>query len=220
MINAIATGSNSVLGREIFKAKRTTNISPAALYHMERKNMKFHIEQIAISPTEPDKARELLEAMGAVDWIEDKVEAEGSCFTEDTKNQANLSFNYQLLEKANEFEILEYTEGDNWIGQSLKSGIVNVDIGYSDYAIANRANTVCNLGMHCTEWELNQWRVFFLKRDIEVVQEVLTTSHTNKAVKGKRAYNYVIFDTKSILGVDLKFIVRIDKAVELTLKTL
>jgi hypothetical protein len=37
-------------------------------------------------------------------------------------------------------------------------------------------------------------------------------SHTNPVISGKRWYNYVIFDTKEILGVDLKFIVRKEHA--------
>ena len=62
--------------------------------------------------------------------------------------------------------------------------------------------------MHCTADELLGWRDFFKKRDIPVAQEVVTESHTNPVIAGKRTYNYVIFDTKEILGVDVKFIVR------------
>ena len=49
------------------------------------------------------------------------------------------------------------------------------------------------------------------ERGIKVAQEVFTKSHTNPVIAGKRKYNYVIFDTKEILGVDLKFIVRINQ---------
>ena len=66
-----------------------------------------------------------------------------------------------------------------------------------------------------TEWSEDHvvatGNVFFANRDIEVAQEVFTDSHTNPVIAGKRSYNYVIFDTKNILGVDLKFIVRINK---------
>ena len=41
--------------------------------------------------------------------------------------------------------------------------------------------------------------------------DIFSESHTNPVIAGKRSYNYVIFDTKDILGVDLKFIVRINK---------
>ena len=63
--------------------------------------------------------------------------------------------------------------------------------------------------MHCSAEELVQWRAFFAERDIPVAQEVFTESHTNPVIAGQRWYNYVIFDTKDILGVDLKFIVRL-----------
>ena len=65
--------------------------------------------------------------------------------------------------------------------------------------------------MHCSADDLIEWRVFFQSRGIDVAQEVMTESHTNPVIAGKRSYNYVIFDTKDILGVDLKFIVRINK---------
>ena len=39
--------------------------------------MKFTIEQIAICPKDPSKAKQLLKDMGAVDWSEDRVIAKG-----------------------------------------------------------------------------------------------------------------------------------------------
>jgi hypothetical protein len=35
-----------------------------------------------------------------------------------------------------------------------------------------------------------------------------TYLHTNPVIKDSRRYTYVIFNTRDILGVDLKFIVR------------
>jgi hypothetical protein len=72
----------------------------------------------------------------------------------------------------------------------------------------DRINSVSHLGMHCSAEELLKWRQFFADRSIAVAQEVMTQSHSNPAIAGQRWYNYVIFDTKDILGVDLKFIVR------------
>lgn len=156
--------------------------------------MKFKIEQIAIAPNDPIRARSLLEDMGAVDWVHDHVAATGEVFGKPTNNEANLFFNYDLMPATGEFEILDYTRGENWV-DSLFRG----------------RPSVSHLGMHCTADELVQWRVFFRERNIPVAQEVFTDSHTNPHIAGKRWYNYVIFDTKEILGVDLKFIVRIDK---------
>lgn len=153
--------------------------------------MKFKIEQIAICPKDPAAAKELLTAIGAAEWFEDHVIASGAVFGSAGRNEADLSFNYQLFE-GNEFEVLNYTEGENWMQHGTRPG------------------SVSHLGMHCSAEELIQWREFFAGRGIKVAQEVFTESHTNPHIAGKRSYNYVIFDTKDILGVDLKFIVRIN----------
>jgi hypothetical protein len=156
--------------------------------------MKFFIEQIAICPSNPRAAKELLEAIGAESWAEDTVVAEGTVYREPAGNIANLSFNYDLgpVDSKLEFEVLHYTDGVAWTQDE------------------DRVNSVSHLGMHCTAAELVLWRGFFAKRGIKVAQEVLTAVHTNPAIKDSRRYHYVIFDTKDILGVDLKFIVRRD----------
>jgi hypothetical protein len=156
--------------------------------------MKFMIEQIAICPKDPVRAKELLAAIGADEWAEDHVVATGKVFGEDGTNEADLSFNYDIF-SGREFEVLDYTAGKNWM-DNLTRG----------------RNNVSHLGMHCSADELVQWRAFFKERNIPVAQEVLTQSHTNPVISGKRWYNYVIFDTKDILGVDLKFIVRKEHA--------
>lgn len=165
--------------------------------------MKFVIDQIAIAPKDPVAAMELLKAMGADDWAHDIVTATGSVFQKEKQtNEAQLAFNYQLATGVKEFEILHYTEGANWVDGSSQ-------IYYT--ATSNRRNTVSHLGMHCTADELAQWRAFFAERNITIAQEVFTSQHTNPVIAGKRWYHYVIFDTKRILGVDLKFIVRMDQ---------
>ena len=153
--------------------------------------MKFFIEQIAICPKDPKAAKELLEAIGATDWSEDHVKAKGTVYGDNGSNEADLSFNYDIFD-GKEFEVLNYTEGNNWMARP------------------DRFNSVSHLGMHCSAEDLMRWRQFFIERNIPVAQEVFTQSHTNPVIAGKRSYNYVIFDTKGILGVDLKFIVRID----------
>lgn len=155
--------------------------------------MKFIIEQVAIYPHNADEAMKLLVDMGATSWTTDMVTASGDVFDEPGTNVARLQFNYDLIQ-GNEFEVLEYLSGDNW-----------VERGPTD-----RIGTVCHFGMHCSEAQLKEWRAFFAERDIGVAQEVRTSSHTNVAIKDSRRYHYVIFDTKDILGVDLKFIVRRD----------
>lgn len=154
--------------------------------------LRFFIEQLALNPKDPDAARQLLADMGATSWVEDHVTAAGSVFGSPGANEANLSFNYDMF-AGKELEILHYTKGQNWVASHTRG-----------------ANCVSHIGMHCTAEELSLWRIFFAERKIEVAQEVFTSAHTNPAIADKRRYNYVIFDTKKILGVDLKFIVRID----------
>ena len=151
--------------------------------------MKFTIEQIAIYPPDPKKAIKLLKALGAKEWSHDVVVAEGVVGKDSTFNVGALSFNYDLG-GAKEFEVLNYKAGNHWMDEVPHS--------------------VSHLGMHCDEGELHQWKKFFQQRDIKIAQEVRTISHTNPVIAGKRLYHYCIFDTRNILGVDLKFIVRKD----------
>lgn len=156
--------------------------------------MMFQIEQLAINPPNAAKAKALLTALGWGSWTEDTVVANGQVRGERGKrNVANLSFNYNSNSPNHgqlEFEVLEYTNGRNWAE----------DLPYG----------ACHFGMHVTREELAVWRAKFSELSIGVAQEVITESHTNPIIAGKRTYNYVIFDTRPILGIDLKFIVRCD----------
>lgn len=153
--------------------------------------MQFKVEQVALCPIDADRAIKLLAEMGMTEWVEDFVYAEGSVgSTRDASNLAHLSFNYQGLEGARELEVLDYRHGDNWM--------------------EGKRGRISHLGMHCSAEELEGWREFFTKRHIGVAQEVDTKAHGNPAIAGQRWYHYCIFDTRPILGVDIKFIVRKD----------
>lgn len=159
--------------------------------------LAFKIEQIAINPKNPKAARKLLALLGLDLWVDDVVAASGHVFEGEEKiyNVANLAFNYQASvvdAKPLELEILDYKIGDNWM--------------------ARRAQSVSHLGMHCTEDELTAWRAKFAENKIGVAQEVFTEAHSNPAIKDSRRYHYVVFDTRAVLGTDLKFIVRRDIA--------
>ena len=158
--------------------------------------MKFFIEQVALCPRDPEAAIRLLKEIGLDEWVEDHVVANGRVFDQPGKNEADLAFNYQNTRpegKPLELEVLHYTRGPNWM--------------------VGRQPAVSHLGMHCTSDELDEFRLKFHALGIGVSQEVFTESHTNPyLLEVKRKYQYVIFDTRRILGVDLKFIVRRENA--------
>ena len=164
--------------------------------------MRFFIEQVALCPRDPVKAVALLSMLGLEDWAHDTVIAAGSVYGKGGQiNKAHLAFNYQGSRglplghdvtpqpKPLELEVLHYAEGANWMDAWSSS--------------------VSHLGMHCTAEELVEWRAKFAELGYQVAQEVMTQSHTNPVIDGQRWYNYVIFDTREVLGVDLKFIVRL-----------
>lgn len=154
----------------------------------------FKIEQIAIAPKNPELAKTLLKMIGANSWITDTVKARGLVYGEPGDNVANLHFNYDLGENL-EFEILDYREGPNWVAEGEAFG------------------SVCHLGMHVTGEELGDWFEFFHQNNIGIAQQVETQEHTNDfLIETGRKYKYVIFDTRALIGVDLKFIVRVENA--------
>jgi hypothetical protein len=153
-------------------------------------NLVFKIEQVAIAPPNKDRALRFLAEIGIdpKSWTFDHVIAEGEVFGTSAENEADLHFNYDLLSQAKEFEVLDYTAGNSWM--------------------AAHGPSASHLGMHVSAEELDQWRAKFASLNISVAQEVNTLSHSNPVIAGKRSYNYVIFNTRHILGIDLKFIVR------------
>ena len=145
------------------------------------------IEQVAIYSKQPEKLIEALKILGCDDWQHDHVVANGKVHGIEGRNEADLAFNYQLGNF--EFEILNYTAGINWHdGKDRTKPFLS------------------HLGIHVDDVE--SVKKEFKELGIPVVQEVETESHTNKKIKGKRTYHYVIFDTCELFGFDLKLIQR------------
>lgn len=156
--------------------------------------VKFMIEQVAIAPLNQIAAKKLLADLGIDFPVHDEVRAEGEVYSAPSYNVAELDFNYDTLEKANELELLYYKEGDNWIDEQQPC--------------------VSHFGMHVTYEQLKEFDKVFKAHEIEVAQEVKTTHHTNPSIAGIRWYHYVIYETYPILGVDLKFIIRLPQPEE------
>lgn len=169
------------------------------------KTPKFQIQQIAIFPADPVRAVKLLTDLGLDEWVEDIVNSTGQVFGQEVESLGHLRFNYQAggadpeAQKPLELEVLDYPSI-----HSAARGDENMN--WMDYQ--GLRNSVSHLGMHCSEEELQQFRDYFSAEGIEVAQEVNTNAHTNPHIANSRRYTYVIFNTRDILGVDLKFIVR------------
>lgn len=152
--------------------------------------MIFKIEQIAFCVPDPEAAMELLMEMGVSEFSKDHVVANGVVHGEmNCRNEADLAFEYDMLESAYELEILKYTEGKNWM--------------------QGKPPAVSHIGMHVDEEQLDYWNNFFTTRGYKIAQAVVTESHTNPYIAGQRRYQYVIFDTRHVLGVDVKLIRRL-----------
>lgn len=154
--------------------------------------MKFKIEQLAINPRVPNDAFKLMGLLGLTDWSHDMASAKGPVHgqpADEAGNVASLSFNHET--PGLELEIINYRSGDNWLAKHN-----------------THASIASHIGMHCSAEELEQWRAKFKALGINVAQEVVTTNHTNPNVPEGRRYKYVIFDTRDIIGLDVKFIVR------------
>lgn len=155
---------------------------------------QFKLEQLAIAPPKDqvDKAIELLKDIGLCDmFVFDTVRSVGTVFDDVAENEARLAFNYTALTHAQEFEVLHYLNTANWMEKHGPSA--------------------SHFGMHVKAHELEEWKAFFADRNIKIAQEVRTMQHSNAAISGKRWYHYCIFDTRAILGIDLKFIVRLEE---------
>lgn len=162
---------------------------------------QFQIEQIALSIDQSRKnaAMALLADLGMTEWHKDTVVAAGSVgLSPGQTNTAELAFNYQVggKEKLLELELLNYTEGDNFVRRAL--------------AGTEASSIVTHIGMHVTAEQLEEvWRIM-QGHGISTSQVVRTQSHTNPVIKDSRRYTYAIFATRDLIGVDLKFIVRKD----------
>jgi hypothetical protein len=149
----------------------------------------MQVDQVAICTRDPEKVKGLLGMIfGTTEWHEDVVVAEGEVRGQKGTNQAGLSFNYQLMKGGVEFEVLNYQDGPNWVS------------GYPQPCLSH-------LGVHVDN--LEEVRERLVANGYEIVQEVVTQSHTNPAIKDNRRYHYVIFGTAQDMGFDLKLIQRL-----------
>lgn len=163
-------------------------------------------EQVAMYVPHIDEAKhQYYKQFGITDWKEDTVTATGwiGINNNDVRsklclmtNVARLAFNYDL---GFELELIHYVAGKNW---HHERGRID-EHGDCSKAFAS------HMSYHVEDME--GAIVKFEKSGLKVIQNVTTISHTNPyLLEKKRKYNYAIFDSRELLGFDLKLIKRIE----------
>lgn len=151
------------------------------------------IEQIALVGNEETvKALSYIIGPGA-EWHHDQVTTRAMVNRNGPLEQvADLWFNYQLI-PGKELEIIQYQEGF----RSFHS-LQGLSRGY-----------LSHMGLHVDDIEKATARLSdAVSGEMVPVQDAVTLSHTNPAIKDTRRYRYRIFSTRKWLGFDLKFIER------------
>lgn len=169
--------------------------SPKDLYmDMRALRKTLCMDQIAFYAPDEAAVEDVKRILGLqeADWTEDLVTGRVSVFSEpETESRARLLFNYDL---GIEVEILTYLHGPNWhrhrgndwTGPQVRPGAKPF---------------VSHIGLHVNDEELPTL-------PFPIAQRMVTTDHSNPAI-ANRSYEYVIYDTKPLLGVDLKYIKRL-----------
>ncbi len=157
-------------------------------------------DQIAFYVPDMDAAKKAYRALGCTDWTDDIVTAQGKIgIVKDSRKQVNvahLAFNYQL---GIELELIQYKAGNNW---HQVGGRVD-EVNHCSHPFAS------HMSWHTEDIKVE--RSAFESKGLQVVQDVLTLSHTNPhLVANGRKYRYIIFDSRNLIGFDLKLIQRVE----------
>lgn len=158
------------------------------------------LEQVAIYAPDPYAKQQLLtQALGLTEWVEDTVRAIGEVFGVEQENLATLLFNHQL---GYELELICYhnaTQPNNW---------------HSARGTDMTTTFLSHKGYHVTD--MPAAKKHYRECGFKIAQEVWTVSHTNQFLRDTgRRYHYVVYDTRDLLGFDLKLIERVEGGVQL-----
>ena len=152
-------------------------------------------DQVAIGcSSHHDMVRTIAEmaSLGHTFTARDTVTARGrDHMSNKIENVAELAFSYNTWKDGLEHEVLHYLEGFNWhliLPESYQ-----------------KRPFISHFGVHLkTLGEMDA-----LTRGRKIMQEVVTTKHTNAAIACTRRYHYRILDTRAWLGAELKLIRRL-----------
>lgn len=195
---AVCGQTGNLCGHNATHPKKDAEPMNAKTQYMQFRALRktLCLDQIAFYAPGPLAEAEIKNMLGLAnaDWTEDYVTGDVKVFGGDPSvSKAKLQFNYDL---GIEVEILTYLEGPNWHRERERHSRHNDDFEFNP----RREAFVSHLGFHVNDEDmpLLPWRV---------AQSMITTFHSNPAIAG-RSYEYVIYDTKDMLGVDLKYIKR------------
>lgn len=181
----------------------TDNVERAFIPAREPGFALDRIEQVAMYVPDMDAAKASYARLGMTTWHDDTVTGvarvrsgrDRNDFSQ-RENKALLSFNYDL---GIEFELIRYIDGDNWHQQA---GRINRD-GSCERPFSS------HMSYHVED--VDAARRVVAAAGFDVAQEVQTIGHTNPYLIEKgRKFHYVVFNSRHLLGWDIKLIKRIE----------
>ena len=154
--------------------------------------LQYQFHQVAIfCPDHGAKdAMDLYKTFGFKRWIEDSAELKGFLHGDPVVTKARMYFGYSVI--GGELEFLEYE------GPSRHQG--SEGRGRSPY-ISHMSAYVDDVRTTVSDVYIVTGRVPY--------HRFITQNHTNPAVAGKKRFIEAIYDTRELIGYDLKFIQKV-----------
>lgn len=150
--------------------------------------LKFH--QVAIYSANVFESVNMWKDMGYEDWTYDEAILSGTEWGKPGSKKAFMAFNYDIL--PNELEFVHYSAPTRHL-QDERDGnppfISHMSVMVDD-----------------VQWETLR---IFNRFGMKPYHEFLTGHHTNERVKGRKRFKEAIYDTRGLLGFDLKLIQRV-----------
>jgi hypothetical protein len=169
--------------------------------------LEYQFHQVAMYYPTFDQAHEAMAMWNGMghEFAEDSATLRGSTRVRSewkrSVTQARMFFNYTIMPM--EFEVLHYSSGDHRYTQNKFD-----DDGRYTHTSTGEAPFLSHFSVYTEN----------LEREAGELADVLgfgpyykftTEGHTNPRVKGKKRFTETIFDTRALIGADLKFIQKV-----------